>query len=177
MNETYEKLMRKGASGAQSEALMGMALIGGIVMICLYYSTRSAFVLIPGAIFAAVGYFIYKKFIGDFKGPDFWVDMIKNNPENIVWIKPITTKHTVGLVLTLYKEQKFQLLTADGMAMTMKCDKPIDAQIFIQGLRDHMPNAHVGYTAQIQSAYKRSQSTFIETLKSLGVYTPINQLK
>jgi hypothetical protein len=160
MNESYEKLMRKGASGAQSEAMMGMVLIGGIVLVCLYYSTKSAFVLIPGAIFGAVGYVIYKKFIGDFKGPDFWVDMIKNNPDNIVWIKPITTKHTVGLVVTLYKEQKFQLLTADGLAMTMKCDDAMSSQIFIQGLRDHMPNAHVGFTSQSILSIKSRQVHF-----------------
>ena len=99
--------------------------------------------------------------------------MIKNNPENIVWIKPITAKHTVGLIVTLYKEQKFQILTADGLAVTLKCDKPNEAQVFLNGVRDHMPLAHLGYTDHIKRLYKEGPSTFIEALKEDKLYTPI----
>jgi hypothetical protein len=177
MNDPYEKLIRKGASGAQNEALMAMGVLGLIVLICLYYSTISIFTLIPAAIFGLVGFFIYKKFIGDFKGSDFWVHIIKNNPEKIVWIKPITTKQTVGLIVTLYNEQKFQLLTADGISMTMKCDKPMDAQIFIQGVKDNLSHVHLGYSSQVNSIYKRNSSEFLNILKSQNLFTSIDQLK
>ena len=174
MNESYENLIRKGTQGAQNEAMSAMGLLGVIGLICLYYSSKSIFVLIPLVIFGAVGYFVYKKFSGDFKGGDFWVNMIKNNPENIVWIKPITTKHTVGLIVTLYKEQKFQILTADGLFVTMKCDNSIDSQIFLNGLREYMPHAQLGFTHQIKRIYKQGPKQFIENLKQQNLYTPIS---
>lgn len=174
MNESYENLIRKGAGAAQAEAGLGMLLFVSFILFFVYWGFQIPFLFIPAVIFGGIGYLIYKKLPGDFKGSDFWVDMIKNNPENIVWIKPITTKHTVGLVITLYKEQKFQMLTANGIFVTMKCDKENEAEIFLNGVKNHMPNAQLGFSHQIKNIYKQDPSQFIENLKQKGLYTPIS---
>tara|TARA_B100000809_G_C14940053_1_gene460058 strand:+ start:302 stop:841 length:540 start_codon:yes stop_codon:yes gene_type:complete len=174
MNELYEKLIRKGTGGAQTEASYAMLLFGGFILFFVYWGFKIPFLFIPAVILGAIGYLIYKKFSGDFKGGGFWMDMIKNNPENIVWIKPITTKHTVGLILTLYKEQKFQILTADDISVTIKCDKSIDSQIFLNGIKIHMPHVQLGFSHQIKSIYKQNPKEFIENLKQQNLYTPIS---
>ncbi len=177
MDESFENLIKSKAQGAQTEAYFGMALFGAFILFFVYWGFKIPFLFIPAVVFVGIGYLIYKKFPGDFKGQDYWINTIKNNPDNIVWIKPITTKHTVGLIVTLYKEQKFQILTSDGLSVTLKCDKALDAQILLHGVQTHMSHAQLGYSHQVKNLYKKDAVLFLQNLQQLNLYTPITSYK
>jgi hypothetical protein len=173
VNAKFKQLLKDRIQAAQTESLFAIALFAGFILFFVYWGFKSWFLFIPAIIFTVIAYFVYKKFQGDFKGPDFWIDMLNENPANIVWIKPITVKHTVGFVITLYSEQKFQILTAENMAVTIKCDKAGQAEVFLKGCQEIIPNSHIGYTSQIKSIYLSDPANFIAKLKSSQLYSPI----
>jgi len=173
MNDQFKELLRSRVQAAQRESLLAMALFAGFILFFIYWGMKLVFLFIPALVFAVIAYFVYKKFQGDFKGADYWLKQFEENPENVVWIKPITVKHTAGFVITLYKEQKFQILTADNLAVTLKCDKAGQAEVFLKGCQQTIPNAHIGYTVQIKSIYKKDPDEFISSLKASNLYSPI----
>jgi hypothetical protein len=179
MNEEFEKLVKRNCEISSFNS--GIAIITVFILSAffLYQGLESStfFLSIAGL---AIGYYAYtmtKKFKGEIKGGVFWVDMIKENPENIVWIKPILQKNTVALVITLYKERHFQFLTKDGLRIVMKCDSDKDQQTFIDGIQIHLPNAQFGYSYQMVEIYSTNPENFINALSVKGMYTPISAYK
>lgn len=156
--------------------MMGLIILGVFVAIFLYMGSMFAPMLILPLIMILIGVWIYNSFKGDFKGADYWEDVFKNHPEKIVWIMPITVKHTAAYVVTLYREQKFQILTDEGMKVTIKCDKTGDPQSFLNGCAQYIPQAHIGYSPQVKSTYKQDPATFIQNLTEFDMYVPLGEL-
>jgi hypothetical protein len=179
MNEKFEKLVFKNCDAATAESTLALVVLFGLSAFLLYWGIKVPFfpILLMGVGVGVGGYYTYKKFQGEFKGAPFWVKMIKENPDNIVWIKPIVTKHTVGIVITLYKERKFQFLTADGLKITMKCDSDEDQKVFFEGVNQYLYNAHIGYSLDVDNIYRQDSVSFIRNLKKNGLYTPITSYK
>lgn len=109
---------------------------------------------------------------GATRGGSFWVERLRNQPESIVWIKPIVEKHKMWYLITLFKTNKFQLLTRDGHAVTFVCDDPADRQIFINGIKKYIPHAHIGYSFDIAEMYEHNPADFINAVQDKNVYTP-----
>lgn len=102
--------------------------------------------------------------------------MIKTRPENIVWIKPIIVKHTVGYVVTIFKESQFQLLTKDDLKVTITVDLDSERHLLFEGIRHRLPHIHIGYSAEADALYTSSPENFINALQKRGLYTPLDAL-
>ncbi len=107
------------------------------------------------------------------KSSEYWINVVKNKSGNIIWIKPISVKHTVGLIITLYNENKFQLLTIDGKNLTINCTSEEAKRDFFEGIKKHLPHAHIGYSPQILELYYADRINFISILQKNNAYTPV----
>ena len=179
MNEQFEKLIKRNCESSSFQSGMAIMAIYCLAAFFLYQGAEnsSIFLGIAGLIIGIFAYKMTQKYKGEIKGGLFWVDMIKENPENIVWLKPILQKNTVALVITLYKERHFQFLTKDGLRIVMKCDSDKDQQTFIEGIQIHLPNAQFGYSYQMVEIYSTNPENFINALSVKGMYTPISAYK
>jgi hypothetical protein len=106
----------------------------------------------------------------------YWINLVNNKPENVIWIKPITVKHTVGLVVTLYKEKKFELLTVDGKNLTINCNSEDIQKVFFEGIKKYFPHSHIGYNPEIQKLYFADRINFILILQKYNAYFPVNNI-
>jgi hypothetical protein len=101
-----------------------------------------------------------------------WYKIISQTPEEIVWIMPVVTKHTVGLVVTLYKEQSFQIKTKDKVSLNVKCENQEDQLYLFYGLAKYLPNVHTGYTPEAKHLYDDDPTTMVDKLKERGKFNP-----
>jgi len=173
MDEKFRKLIVKTCDNASLGAIFSMLMLIGLTLFFLFAGLQITFFLILALGTGIGAYYISQRFKGDFKGGKYWATMIKDRPENIVWIKPIVTRHTVGYVFTLYKEKKFQFLTKDRLAITMTVDSEADQKIFYEGIIKHLPHAHIGYSPDMDSLYRYSPADLIDELKKTGEYYPV----
>lgn len=104
---------------------------------------------------------------------NFWLKTIKSTPENIVWIKPITVKHTIWYMVTLYKTYHFQLYTRDNRCIAIDCNGDDEQKIFFEGIKKYIPHAHIGYNLNIEEMYERNPEGFINALQNKQVYEPL----
>lgn len=172
----FISLVKQKISSASSEAYLGLLAIIGILLFMLYAAATTGILmfLIPVIV---IGYFVYrltKREKGTFKGSFFWGDLIEKNPDEIVWIKPILTSHTAAFVITLYKEQSFQLYTKSGLHVKFKVSSQKDLETFYKGLQTHLPHAHLGYSEKVKEAYFASKDSFISSLKNRKIYQPVS---
>ncbi len=112
---------------------------------------------------------------GFFSGSNFWIEMIKNEPENIVWIKPIVEKLTIAHIITLDTTKKFQLYTIDGRKLEIICDSEIDLKMFFKSIKENLPHAHIGYSMEVLKLYNQSPLNFINTLKQKNIFMPFDK--
>lgn len=105
----------------------------------------------------------------------FWIDMIQNNPDNIVWIKPITNKVSVSAIPVM-KTYNFVLYTKDKHLLTLFCVSDSELDIFWRGIKTHLTNTHIGYSADIENIYEETPENFIESLKLKELYRPVSSL-
>jgi hypothetical protein len=126
-----------------------------------------------GSGFFILGGIFFKKRINKLKtGNNYWVELLKTQPENIVWIKPIVVKD--GDILSLYKKtRKYQLFTKDRNELTMTLNKE-ERGIFFEGVSHLLPHAHIGYTHIIESFYAENSENLINMLLAEQLYNPID---
>ncbi len=165
-NRDKEKLATYAAMAFA--AFLGLFLLISGINIGFHVLTFIGSVLI----LIMVGMFSYKRTEIN-RGGDAWFDIITKTPENIVWIMPVVTKHTVGVVITLYKERSFQIKTTDNVTLNVKCDDDDDQLYLFYGLTTYLPNVHTGYTKEARYLYDDDPTTFEEKLKERGSFTPL----
>lgn len=153
----------------------GFALLTAMAAFFVYWGIKIPFVpiLLIGLAAAAVPFWVYWRFKGDFKGASFWIDLLQSQPENIVWIKPVITKHTVGYVFTLYQERSFELYTHDGLRLRLQIDSLQNHRLFFDAIQTHLPHAHIGYSEEVDSLYRLDKPGFIQNLQDKQWYRPI----
>jgi hypothetical protein len=175
-NEAFDKLIFNKCQNATSVSVLATIAIFCLAAFLLYSGITAKFPLFigMGLVGVVTGIYCIKYFSGELRGGQYWIDLIKTHPEKIVWIKPIVTKHTVGYIITLYKERKFQLLTKGGLKITMKCDTEEERQLFFEGIKNYLPHAHIGYSPDIAALYSSGSAKFIGSLQSRRLYTPID---
>jgi hypothetical protein len=177
MNRDFEDLVEKNCQDATIKAYFAVSVLFVMAGFLIYWGIKISlgiFLIGLGVLFA--GFYCINRSGGEFKGGKFWVGMIKENPDYIVWIKPIVTKHTVGFVLVLYKEKKFQFLTKHGTRIVMECSSDKDQQVFFEGIKQHLPNAQIGYSLDTDILYNEGPSNFIKNLQNKGLYHPVKWL-
>lgn len=175
-NEPFENLIEATSQGNALGAILGILLLFGLGAYFLYLGIVARFFLpiIFGIGVVAMGIYFLRKQDKEYKGKEYWVDLIKLHPEKIVWIKPIITKHTVGYVFTLYRDHKFQLLTTDEENITLNINTDFDRRIFFNGIRQYLPHAHIGYTHEVNALFSANPEAFITVLQERQLYTPLD---
>lgn len=160
-------------------AWFGVIILGAMACLFMFIGFKIPFVpAILIGILPLIGlFFIYHRFRGDFKGYDFWMDIFQNTPEEIVWIKPVVTSHTMAFVVTLYKERSFDFYTRNGLRLRINIDSLKNHRLLFDAIRSNLPHAHIGYSELVDSLYGENKNMFIKTLKDNGLYTPIGSIK
>jgi len=179
LEEGFENIIFHKSENETIQVYLLLAVIFGISLYFLNWAIVHQFIisLFPCLIFGLMGFYFLKKSNLKFRGGNFWVNMIKENPENIVWIKPIVEKHTVWYLITLFKVQNFQFLTKDGLSINMKIDTAEEQKIFFDGIKINLPHAQIGYSPKIDLLYDFNPKNFIKALQARNLYTPIDKLK
>jgi hypothetical protein len=174
-HEAFYDLIYKKSQGTSLEGVVGVILIGlGAYLIYIGVTTELPLGIVLG-IGMVIGSFFIMKNSGGRKGDNDWTRLIKTQPEHIVWIKPIITKHTVGYVITLFKEHKFQIHTKDERTILITIDNDNERLVFFEGVKHFLPHVHIGYSYEINNLYAASPENFIGTLQEKGLYTPIDR--
>lgn len=177
-SEQFEDLIGKKSQSAALGTIFGILILFALGAYFLYLGVVSKILLpfIFGAGVVIFGIYFLRKNDREFKGSDFWVELLKTHPENFVYIKPIVTKHTVGFVLTLWREQKFQLCTINKEKILMTIDTEEERKIFFEGIQQLLPHAHIGFSYEIDALYAANPHTFIATLQERQMYTPFDAI-
>jgi hypothetical protein len=157
---------------------IALFVIFSFSLFLLYWGIKTSlfFLIILAGLVAYFGYRLLTSRSKSANGGELWVDMIENNPENIVWIKPIIERTSYWYLITISKEHQLQILTQDGQSVIIFCDNDYEGEIFFDGIKYFLPNVHVGYSFEIEEMYKSNPSTFIYTLKKNRIYLPARNL-
>jgi hypothetical protein len=171
-DDFFEKLIVARCEGSSARVVIMMLFLsgGGFFMML----AGGALGILLGLVMISTAIFCVVRFKSEFMGGTYWAGMIKNNPENIVWIKPILEKTTLSLVITLFTTRQYQLLTKDNQKIIMNCDSDHEQKIFVGGVKHYLPHAHVGYSLQMVNAYEADPAKFIATVQRKNIYTPID---
>lgn len=175
-NEHFEDLIESTSQGATLRTILSILILFGFGAYLLYLGIAyiSFIPFVAGLAIAILGVILLIKQDKEYKGKDYWVKLLKEHPEKIVWIKPIITKHTVGFVFTLYRDHKFQLLTTDEEGIMLNINTETERQIFFNGILEYLPHAHIGYTPEIDALFSASPENFITTLQERQLYRPLD---
>ena len=130
--------------------------------------------LILSAISFVGGFYSYSKNKGSFKDQKYWLSLMKNHPEDFVWIKPITVKTTLGFVLTINVENHFEIFLKNNTSIRLNCSGILENKKFLEGVRHYLPHVHFGYSREVNEIFSHSAYKFTEELKSQNLYTPID---
>lgn len=175
-NEHFEDLIESTTQGATLAGILGILMFFGLGAYLLYVGIESKFFLpiIAAIAFVTLGIILLRKQDKEYKGKDYWVTLLKEHPEKIVWIKPIITKHTIGYVFTLYRDHKFQLLTTSQEGIILNINTETERQIFFSGILEYLPHAHIGYTPEIDALFSANPEDFITILQERQLYRPLD---
>lgn len=175
-NEHFEDLIESTTQRATLAGILGVLMLFGFGAYLLYLggAYRSFIPIMAGLAVVVLGIALLRSKDKEYKGKDYWVKLLKEHPEKIVWIKPIITKHTIGYVFTLYRDHKFQLLTTSGEAIILNIDTDIERLVFFNGIRQYLPHAHIGYTPEVDALFSANPDNFITVLQERQIYRPMD---
>lgn len=174
-NFQFERLIRSAVSKNLVGGIVGVVLLSVFGIFLLGSGIAMLFVpiIIIGLIPVGGIFLIVSRFKGDFKGGDYWINLLNNEPQKIVWIKPVNIRHTAAYVITLYSEMHFQILTTDKLAIMIKCESRESQQLFLRGMQEYAPHAHIGYSDMAAFYFRSDPNDFIADLKGNNEYNPI----
>ncbi|RXK62413.1 hypothetical protein ESA94_05235 [Lacibacter luteus] len=175
-DEEFNKFIVSSSEKASLSTLFALLVLAVLLFFIINSALKFPVFFIPaGVILIAIIYFL-RKFKGDLKGGYYWQTVLHEEPERIVWIKPIIEKHTLVLVITLFKVGKFQFLTSDGLQKTITCDSDENRSVFFRGIRYYVPHAHIGYNEQVDQIYQDDPASFLKSLQQKGLYQSVSEL-
>jgi hypothetical protein len=179
-DQSFIRLLEKRIQSQTYDSIFGFLVLIGLGLFVLYFGIK--LFLFPLILLGAITiiwsiYLVKNHYKGELKGPEFWLDLLKTEPERIVWIKPIIEKTKVYYVFTLSSIKKFQLLTNDGLKATFSCDTDEEQRTFFNGVKTYLPHPQLGYSMDIETIYRESPKKFIEQLEKNGMYTPYDTFK
>lgn len=172
----FEKFFKNKSSTSSSisriHLIIIFAIATGIMLYGIFTSLIACYVL---SVFCFV-FGIYKVFKdeGEMNSSDYWLTQIKNEPQNIVWIKPIRETTTLNFVITLDEKNYFQILSNKNKKITLECLDSSENKMFLNGIKCLLPHAHFGYNDEVNDVYTNSPDSFLPILKKEGLYTPLD---
>jgi len=175
MNDQFEFFLKNKFTDTRMGAYFGVVILSILSLLFLIFGIATSIfpITLVGIVFLTGVYFLARKHKGNLKSSSFWINEIKQNSQNIIWIKPNVTFHTVGYVFTFYKEQDFELLTKDKLKITINCISDKEQEIFLEGIVDCLFEAQFGFTHEVETLYHNDPTNFINSLKAREIYTPI----
>ncbi|MCZ4243309.1 hypothetical protein [Pedobacter punctiformis] len=178
LDDEFEGFMHRKLSSANFGALTisFIVIIVPLIIIVFGFLLQLVPVILIGLICFGFFTFRLKKLKGARKGGEYWLDLIRYNSTDIVWIKPIVVKHTVYFVVTLYREKQFQLLTSDHLQVTINCDSDHDREMFFRGITKYLSKTHIGYSAEVDILYSESPENFFLNVRRSREYYPVSRL-
>lgn len=175
MKTEFEALISKGTFSNRVMKIVYM-VVGSLVLFGNLatingenYQQNLTFLVVISVVFGLFYWFNRSKF----KPLQFWLDLFYKNSEELIWVKPITTKHTAYLVVTYAKSYQFELYLKDGTHLKIDCPEH-RRKVFYNGIKKYAPHAHLGYSREVNKVYRRNRATFLETLKQKGLYRSVN---
>lgn len=153
-------------------ALLILVLIGFFLFIVVL---KHIFFLFLSAGYLVLVFMMFYKSKGlksIIKNGKYEKSIIKNNPELIVWIKPVVTKNMFYGVIKMSEEKSIHLETSTGEGIELYINNSDDLQILIKGIKTMIPHAHFGYSNKAQEIYKKDPDKFLSTLLHLDLYVP-----
>lgn len=175
----FEQYVRDACGKHNVGAYFGMALLFFLGLFFVVYAIKLFLfpLMIPGLLFWGGIALIFYRFRGQLKSGDYWVDLLVNQPQKIIWVKPVNVRHTAYYVVTLFQESHFHLLSSDGASLDLKCDSDASRRVFFNGIRRYIPYAHIGYSPQVQYCYDNYRNQFIQALQQNNIYNPVMNLQ
>ncbi|CAG5076770.1 hypothetical protein CRYO30217_00194 [Parvicella tangerina] len=170
MEEAFLRLLRKGTITNRVQTYVFYTLVilvigGNLVLINKdNYEQNLSFILVIAIVFGL--YYWFNRY--RFKPLSFWIELFEHHPEDLIWVKPITTNHNALLVITYSKSYQFQLYLKDGTNIKIDCPES-SKKTFYRLLREHAPHAHVGYSRAIQKVYRKHRERFLQRLNEKGL--------
>lgn len=155
-----------------STILMISCLVSSIALFYLAIKSSVSLYFVYSALFILIILFYYKKNRSIFKRGNYWADLITEESNEIVWIKPIKVKHK-SIIITIYETRHFQLLTKNGLKVNIDCSTDERREIFLEGIKTYLPHAHIGYSYQVDHIYKKDSQNFIQNLRLQNLYMPV----
>jgi hypothetical protein len=174
MEDSFKKLLKRGTSTDRVQSyvfyiVLGIVVIGNLTTINAdNYRQNLAFAGVITLIFAIYYWFNRYKF----KPLKFWIAIFEETPEELIWVKPITTKHQAYFI-TYSKSYQFQIYLKDGTNTKVDCPQS-HKKIFYRMLRTHAPHAHLGYSRDVEKIYRRHRKRFLERLNEKGLLCTVN---
>ncbi|MFT4603079.1 MAG: hypothetical protein ACI857_003266 [Arenicella sp.] len=176
MTPELKAFIRKKITKVRIETFIALGFLFALALFFLI-----AGIIIPFAILIALGvgtgiggFLLIRKSRGEFNSADFWIQLIEERGDEIIWVKPFKTKHTLGLVITLFEESNFQIFTKDGLRIHFKMNNEQEQKLFFEMVRSYFKDAQVGYSGEVEMLYQLDKSRFKENLIQKGLYTPIS---
>ena len=175
-NAQFENLIAIKSQSASLKSVFSILLCFSLGVYLWYAGVSSSQYVLP--ILVGLGCFILggillKQRSNESKGgKNYWVELLKTHPENIVWIKPVVVKRRNSLI-QFYKKRRYQLLTKDRRDLMMILNKE-ERQIFFESVKHLLPHAHIGYTHEIEALYSENPENLINVLLGKQLYKPID---
>lgn len=173
MEESFKKLIKKGTNQNRIQlyvfyAILGVVVVGNLVTINGdNYAQNLTFAAVISIIFAIYYWFNRYRFLP----LKFWYNIIENEPDKLVWVKPITTEHK-AYFFTYSKSFQFEIYLSDGTHVKIDCPES-HKRIFYRMIGEHTPHAHVGYSKDVAKIYRKHRKRFIQRLNEKGLYNTV----
>ncbi len=165
----------KGAAFTQSFVFYALVLVGvGLLVLLIFIGNAEPqeFAMVIAVAIVAGMYYLFNH--RKLRPASYWIKKINENPQDIVWIKPISVKQKLGYVLTVAETPRFELL--DNKKNTLKFDVPIAKRgETMQQFKEQLPRAHYGYSKEIEKIFRKRPELFIDELQKNGWYFPVSQ--
>lgn len=134
------------------------------------FEVKDAVTMPLSLLIVAGGYYLFSH--RKMKSASYWVKKINESPEELLWLKPISVKHKLGYVLTIAETPRFELY--DNQNNRVKFDLPTTKRgLVLKELMEKIPNAHFGYSKEVEKAYRKHRKEFIAALEKDGNYFPL----
>ncbi len=122
----------------------------------------------------ALGGILYYVYRDNFLGPSYWTKLIEKKPEELVWIKPITTEHRAYYIVKFGESFSIELYTNRGVKTEFSGSQQ-ELYALLTAISQHAPHVHYGYSKKVEKIYKRKKRLFAEALEKEGLYHPLSR--
>jgi len=175
MNKTkyFKGFISRKCQNLYITAIVKLSILSLMVIFAIYgyFEVQHEVPLIIGGITLLYMISVFYDSRGDLKGGEYWLQLIEEQPEQIVWIKPIQVSYKTGWITT-DQELQFQILTRDKLKIRFTCDEGEQKTLF-DGAQTYLPKVHFGYSDEVSHLFDKSPKAFISQLEEEGLYQPI----